>query len=358
MDNSASAIVEQQKLATSQKSKKRQKSKKANGKAPANSPPNDNLTDVAKDIEKVAKVSGEKEVTANGISEILEKHLHITGDGLQINGTAAKCSSHTAQNGHHTPATDITKNSTSTGIVQTQQQLASLQEITTSGALKKSKSKNNKQKNKEANLEYENNVSPQTTHNSNGKSSALTYTSSTEATNEPTDVDMLQLKNGFHDFVNEQDEAFHCKELEQKCVVSENTSQQTEITLQTTNNTEPNILNAAAARGVAKTAAVSMSDTCPHHKQLSTTTVAQQSTIHANPPTAIHNTNNTAKQNADDAQQTDQTNRKEAATSEPTMPTLVAATELDLSNVHIEYKEYESELQMHVSWWFVVYTIY
>ncbi|XP_054088322.1 N-alpha-acetyltransferase 30A [Zeugodacus cucurbitae] len=346
MDNTASAIVEQQKLATSQKSKKRQKSKKANGKGPAGSPPNEHLTDVAKDIEQVVKVS-DASVTANGLSEILEQHLHITGDGLQINGTIGKCSSHNAQNGHHTPVTDITKHSTASAIVKTPQQLASLQDSTASGASKKSKSKNNKQKNKEANLEYENNVTTQTSHNSNGASAAQTCTSPTET----KAVDMAQLKNGFHNFVNEQDEALRCKETQQQCAVSENTNSQTELTKQTTNNTEPNILNAAAARGVAKTATVSMSDTCPHDKLQSTTTVAQQSTITANPPTAIHNTNNTAKQDADNAQQTEQTNTKEAALNESgeTMPPALAVgtTKLDLSNVHIEYKEYESELQMH-----------
>lgn len=341
MDNSASAIVEQQKLATTQKSKKRPKSKRANGKVPANGPSNDNLPDVAKDVKKVTNVSGEAEVTANGISKILEQHLHITGDGLQINGTVGKCSSHTAQNGHHTPATNIAKNSTRTANVQTQHQRSALQEISTSGALKKSKSKNNKQKNKETNLETENNKSPQTSHNSNGESSALMYTSPTEATLKPTEAEMVQLKNGFHDFVNEQDETLHSKETQQKCAVS------VEITKPTTNNTEPNILNAATARGVAATAAVSMSDTSSQHKQLSTPIVVQQNTIYANPPTAIHNTNNTAKQHTDDAQQTDQSNPKEAPLSVSTMPALAATTELDLSNVHIEYKEYESELQMH-----------
>ncbi|XP_050331686.1 N-alpha-acetyltransferase 30A-like [Bactrocera neohumeralis] len=340
MDNTASAIVEQQKLATTQKSKKRQKSKKANGKVPNSSAPND-LPDVAKDIEKVTVVSGAEEVTANGISETLKQHLHITGDGLQINGTVGKCSSHTAQNGHHTPATNITHSSARTAIVKTQQQQSALQEITTSGALKKSKSKNNKQKNKEANFEIENHKSSQTSHNSNGESPALTYTSPMEETRKPTEVDNVQLKNGFHDFTNEQDEALHSKETQQQCVVN------AEITKPITNNTEPNILKSAAARGVAATAAVSISGTCPQHKQLPTPTVAQPNTIYANPPTAIHNTNNTAKQHPDDAQQTDQTNPKEAPLSVSTTPALAVTTELDLSNVQIEYKEYESELQMH-----------
>lgn len=66
------------------------------------------------------------------------------------------------------------------------------------------------------------------------------------------------------------------------------------------------------------------------------------------------NINNDAKHNLDSPQQQQHQPKEDKAQEQPEFGNLskippAAPTELDLSSVHIEYKEYESELQMHVS---------
>ncbi|XP_053951568.1 N-alpha-acetyltransferase 30A [Anastrepha ludens] len=336
MDDTASAIAEQQKLATSQKPKKRQRNKKTNGKGSANISPSDNLIDV-NNGQKLDKVGGDAMVSTNGISEKLEQ-LHITGDGLQMNGVNEKCSnqvsSHAVQNGHHTPSTvNNTNDSTRVSIAQPQQQQSPL-ETPACVAVKKSKSKSNKQINKEPH---------QTSNYSTDEPSSPAITRSMEALDKTSEVAEVKLKNGFQVCVNKKDNILHCKESQQQCAPFANTE------LSTISNNETEILTTvppdadAVARVFGKTVTVSTPNTCPQQNQLPTTITVHNNTTKANPPTAIHSSNNTAKQDEDDAQQAS-ANAMAASAEKPTYATTPA---LDLSNVHIEYKEYESELQMH-----------
>ncbi|XP_067636313.1 uncharacterized protein Naa30A [Eurosta solidaginis] len=410
MDKSVrTTIVEQQNIAaaTTQKSKKKSKNKKTNGKiSSANSSPDGVPTDVDETVQNgenfVKEVAGDTMNTANGLTEKLEQYLHITGDGLQMNGItsvhADKCHnsqvhSHVAQNGYYNRVASA--NATTNNIMNTS-------DIPVVDALKKSKSKSNKQQNKEPNLvvEFENNLSNhkhRTDNNSsiNQESILPATASSTAAMINSTNADLAHLKNGFHLNMKEcvdgniwpgrnDDE-----ELQQRATIKDVTK--TYIEKAQAQHTLSNIKNSKVLTPVALEVATAPADMAAlvlstlkpnvalnsaEVTPLSDTTLQQQKETlesiapqqanditNANPPTAIlENTNknnkNTAKQDADNISQravanskTVTTSSQEATLSVSAQSTVVNTTNpppaLDLSNVHIEYKEYESELQMH-----------
>ncbi|XP_017471128.1 PREDICTED: N-alpha-acetyltransferase 30-like [Rhagoletis zephyria] len=336
MEDTGSAIVEEQKLAASQKSKKRQRNKKANGKGSAGSSQSENLPEVA------GSVSSEALIAANGITEKLEQQLHIAGDGIQMNGVKEKCissvDSHAVQNGHHTTASDNTNSTVAAQNTQAAQHKSS-PESPECGALKKSKSK----KTNRNNLENESDAAYPT---SDEPSSAV-ISRPTEAVNNGAEVAKAQLKNGFHGCINEQSNELRCEESQQQCssIAIQKQSELTQALIKT-----DVLTSSAVSRALEQKAAVSASDTCPKQEQLLATIAPLNNATKANTNTAIHNSNSTANQDEENAQQAitiHKTNTEKESVEEPSLTGVDTAPALDLSNVHIEYKEYESELQMH-----------
>ncbi|XP_020713807.1 N-alpha-acetyltransferase 30A isoform X2 [Ceratitis capitata] len=320
MDNPESPVVEHQKLLTSQKLKKKSKNKKSSGKGVANNSSIDPFTEVAKKSETRIKTSGVEMVSENGLLAKLEQHLHITEEGLQFNGTGESFNSRSVQNGHHSPANDTATNT------RTQQQ-TSLIETAAAGTLKKSKSKN-KQRNKEANREYEYNTSQLKRYNCNRDSSSPIFSKRTDIKNNTTEIDMVEVKNGFHNCVNERNVEMHSKMFPQQCLSNESN----------TAYINPDTITKA----LVNPESVLIFDSASQQNPSATTTAALTNSSNSYDITTIPKQNNTAKPNSEGAFQA-----KQKVENQPMLRSVATANEVDLANVHIDYKEYESELQMH-----------